>query len=149
MLDRVKIDANFGYTDVDNWTPASSDSSSDGLFYKALRSSPLTPVRFTDGGWGYGGSSANPIAIIYDGGFINYKARETNLSLGGEMEILKDLLPKYNMLLVSKMYCVSSRVIRYSIIYRIQILLWLLRLLLAAFLREIGSSSNLVVLLLL
>ena len=94
MLDRVKIDANFGYTDVDNWTPASSDSSSDGLFYKALRSSPLTPVRFTDGGWGYGGSSANPIAIIYDGGFINYKARETNLSLGGEMEILKGFTAK-------------------------------------------------------
>ncbi|WP_294548155.1 TonB-dependent receptor [uncultured Bacteroides sp.] len=94
VLDRVKIDANFGYTDVDNWTPASSDSSSDGLFYKALRSSPLTPVHFTDGGWGYGGSSGNPIAIIYDGGFINYKARETNLNLGGEVEILKGFTAK-------------------------------------------------------
>lgn len=94
MLDRVKIDANLGYTEVDNWTPASSDSSSDGLFYKALRSSPLTPVRFTDGGWGYGGSSGNPIAIIYDGGFINYKSRETNLSLGGEVEILKGFTAK-------------------------------------------------------
>lgn len=94
MLDRVKIDANLGYTEVDNWTPASSDSSSDGLFYQALRSSPLTPVRFTDGGWGYGGSSGNPIAIIYDGGFINYKSRETNLSLGGEVEILKGFTAK-------------------------------------------------------
>jgi len=134
MLDRVKIDANFGYTDVDNWTPASSDSSSDGLFYKALRSSPLTPVRFTDGGWGYGGSSANPIAIIYDGGFINYKARETNLSLGGEMEILKGFTAKIQ-------YATRLKdVLRYSIIYRIQILLWLLRLLLAAFLREIFQN---------
>ena len=94
LFDRLTIEGNVSYTDVDNWTPASSDSSSDGLFYKALRSSPLTPVRFTDGGWGYGGSSANPIAIIYDGGFINYKARETNLSLGGEMEILKGFTAK-------------------------------------------------------
>jgi len=59
LFDRLTIEGNVSYTDVDNWTPASSDSENSGLFYQALRSSPLTPVKFTDGQWGYGGSSAS------------------------------------------------------------------------------------------
>lgn len=94
VIDRVKIDANIGYTDVDNWTPSVSDSSSDGLFMKALKSSPLVPVRFSDGKWGYGGSTGNPIAIIYDGGFINYKSRETSLNFGAEVDIINGLTAK-------------------------------------------------------
>lgn len=94
LFDRLTIDGNMSYTDVDNWTPATSDSGSSGLFYQALRSSPLTPVKFTDGQWGYGGSSANPIAQAYDGGFINYHKRETSLNFSAELKIITGLTAK-------------------------------------------------------
>ena len=94
LFDRLTIEGNVSYTDVDNWTPASSDSGNSGLFYQALRSSPLTPVKFTDGQWGYGGSSANPIAQAYDGGFINYHKRETSLNFSAGLRIIDGLTAK-------------------------------------------------------
>ena len=94
LFDRLTIEGNVSYTDVDNWTPASSDSENSGLFYQALRSSPLTPVKFTDGQWGYGGSSANPIAQAYDGGFINYHKRETSLNFSAGLRIIDGLTAK-------------------------------------------------------
>lgn len=94
LFDRVTIDGNFGYTDIDNSTPSSSDSENSGLFYQALRSSPLVPVRFTDGQWGYGGSSGNPIALANDGGFINYHSRETSLNMSAGVRIIDGLTAK-------------------------------------------------------
>jgi len=91
MLDRLSLEANFGYTDVDNWTPMSSDGATSGVFYQALRSSPLVPVRFTDGKWGYGGSSANPVALLHDGGFINFKSNETVLNSTATLKLIEGL----------------------------------------------------------
>lgn len=91
VFERLKIETNFGYTNVDNWTPMSSDGSTSGPFYQALRSSPLVPVRFDDGKWGYGGSSANPVALLHDGGFINYKSNETVLNSTAILSIIDGL----------------------------------------------------------
>lgn len=94
VLDRIRLEANFSYTDVDNSTPSVSDNTTSGLFYQALRSSPLVPVRFTDGRWGYGGSSANPVAMANDGGFINYKSQATGLNVSATVDIIKGLTLK-------------------------------------------------------
>ncbi len=94
LLDRLTVEGNIGYNDIDNWTPSSSDSGDSGLFYHALRSSPLVPVHFTDGQWGYGGSSGNPVAIANDGGFINYKSNETTLNISGDLMIIPGLNAK-------------------------------------------------------
>lgn len=94
FLDRINIEGNIGYNDVDNWTPRSSDSSDNGIFYQALRSSPLTPVRFDDGQWGYGGSSANPLAAASDAGYINYKSQETTVNFSGDVKIIEGLTAK-------------------------------------------------------
>lgn len=94
LLDRVDLEANFGYTDVDNWAPSVSDGNTSGLFYQALRSSPLVPVHFTDGKWGYGGSSANPVAMAHDGGGINYKSQITSLNVNATINITDGLTVK-------------------------------------------------------
>lgn len=94
LFDRLNIEGNIGFNDVNNWTPTTSDSPDGGLFYQALRSSPLVPVRFTDGQWGYGGSSANPVALASDGGFNNYKSQETTLDLTASMKIFNGLVAK-------------------------------------------------------
>lgn len=115
------------YTDVDNWTPASSDSENSGLFYQALRSSPLTPVKFTDGQWGYGGSSANPIAQAYDGGFINYHKRETSLNFSAGLRIIDGLTARFNMLPGWSMCCGNNNRTSYSTFIPIPKRHWLIR----------------------
>lgn len=94
IWDRLTVDGNIGYTDVDNWTPTDNDSEDGGVFYTALRCSPLVPVHFDDGQWGYGGSSANPVAIACDGGFNEYKSKETTLNVSGSLNIINGLTAK-------------------------------------------------------
>ena len=94
LFDRINLEGNFSYSELDNWTPTSSDSGDGGLFYQALRSSPLVPVRFTDNQWGYGGSSANPLAIATDGGFTNYRSQQTTLNMNAEVRIINGLSAK-------------------------------------------------------
>ena len=68
IADRLDVTANFGYTYRDYTTPSGGFSEGGGALYSAMSISPLIPVRFTDGRWGYGGGSANPVALLYDSG---------------------------------------------------------------------------------
>lgn len=90
LLDIVNVDLNMSYVDQDNMAPQGGD----GLFNTALQTSPLTPVRFTDGQWGYGGSSSNPVAKATDGGFENYKRELFNVTGTLSVELLKGLTAK-------------------------------------------------------
>ncbi|MDQ3277771.1 MAG: SusC/RagA family TonB-linked outer membrane protein, partial [Bacteroidota bacterium] len=63
LLDRLDLDANLGYVDR-NYRESSEDiSEAGGPIYASHQISPLVPVRFTTGGWGYLGGSRNPVAV--------------------------------------------------------------------------------------
>ncbi|MGX5819508.1 TonB-dependent receptor [Chitinophaga lutea] len=106
LFDILQIDANLGYVDR-NQTGSSSSVESDngdaGPLYSAHQISPLVPVRFTTGGWGYHGGSQNPIAIVTDGGTNTFASQEITGNIQATLNITKDFrlrgqygLVKYN-----------------------------------------------------
>ena len=91
LLDVIDVETNFGYLDRAIDQSAQDLSGDAGPIYTALTSSPLTPVRFTTGTWGYGGGSSNPVTIATDGGFNKFISRELTGNISAVLHILKNL----------------------------------------------------------
>lgn len=90
LFDVLQLDANLGYIDR-NQIGSSSDVNGDGgPIYSAHQISPLVPIRFTTGGWGYLGGSQNPIAVVTDGGTNYFTSQEITGNIQATLNITKD-----------------------------------------------------------
>jgi TonB-linked SusC/RagA family outer membrane protein len=90
LFDVLQLDANLGYIDR-NQIGSSSDVDGDtGPIYSAHQISPLVPIRFTTGGWGYLGGSQNPIAVVTDGGTNYFTSQEITGNIQATLNITKD-----------------------------------------------------------
>jgi TonB-linked SusC/RagA family outer membrane protein len=103
LFDILQIDANLGYVDRQQSGSSAGVDGDSGPLYSAHQISPLVPVRFTSGGWGYHGGSQNPIAIVTDGGTNVFSSQEITGNLQATLNITKDFrlrgqygLVKYN-----------------------------------------------------
>lgn len=91
LLGLIDLDVNLGYTDREQNQPAGGTDYNSGPVYTAFTMSPLNPVRFTNGDWGYGGGSSNPVAIATDGGYNNHTSQEFYGNISGTIHILDNL----------------------------------------------------------
>ncbi|WP_343306625.1 TonB-dependent receptor [Chitinophaga niabensis] len=90
LFDVLQLDANLGYIDR-NQIGSSSDVDGDaGPIYSAHQISPLVPIRFTTGGWGYLGGSQNPIAVVTDGGTNYFTSQEITGNIQATLNITKE-----------------------------------------------------------
>ncbi|MEN0052166.1 MAG: TonB-dependent receptor [Mucilaginibacter sp.] len=90
LFDRLVLDANIGYIDR-AYSGSNEDlGSGSGPISVAQLISPLVPVRFTTGGWGYLGGSRNPIAVVTDGGYNKFSSQEFTANLQGTLNITSD-----------------------------------------------------------
>jgi TonB-linked SusC/RagA family outer membrane protein len=94
IADRVQLDANISYVDRFDSQPAQETNYDGGLIYSAHTISPLVPVRFTNGEWGYGGGSQNPVAIAADGGLEKFASQQASININGVVSIIKGLSAK-------------------------------------------------------
>ncbi|MEJ7828668.1 MAG: TonB-dependent receptor [Segetibacter sp.] len=87
LIDRLDLDANIGY--VDRKYSESSDDVGEaaGPIYTSTQISPLVPVKFTTGGWGYLGGSRNPVAVATDGGYNNFESQELTGNLSATLNL--------------------------------------------------------------
>lgn len=91
LLGLADLDANIGYVDRRQTDPAIGLTGSTGLIYTAHEMTPLAPVKFSTGTWGYGGVVYNPVSLAYDGGRNNLDAKDFTGQLGLTLHLLKDL----------------------------------------------------------
>jgi TonB-linked SusC/RagA family outer membrane protein len=115
LLSFLDVDVNLGYLDRNQNQPAADTEGGGGAIYTAFTSSPLTPVRFTTGTWGYGGGSSNPLAIATDGGFNNFFSKELTSNITGTVHLLKglDLKSQYGLIASSQKRRTFNRRIDY------------------------------------
>ncbi|GEO05731.1 SusC/RagA family TonB-linked outer membrane protein [Adhaeribacter aerolatus] len=115
IMNFLDLDANLSYIDRVQNQPAAGTEAGSGAIYTTLTMSPLTPVRFTNGGWGYGGGSSNPIAIAEDGGFNNFASQEFYGNLSGTIHFLKNLSlrTQYGLNMINQLRSTFSRKIDY------------------------------------
>lgn len=91
ILNFLDIDGNIGYIDRLQNQPADETAAATGTVYQTLTASPLTPVFFTNGSYGYGGGSANPVATATVGGFNKLSAQDFTGNVSATAHILKNL----------------------------------------------------------
>lgn len=115
LLDRLKLDANVGYIDR-AYSGANEDlGAGTGPIYAAHQISPLVPVRFTTGGWGYLGGSRNPVAVVTDGGYNDFGSQELTTNLQATLDITKHfrLRGQYGLVKSNSLRAVFSKTINY------------------------------------
>jgi TonB-linked SusC/RagA family outer membrane protein len=89
LIDRLDLDANLGYIDR-RYSESSEDvGEAGGPIYASHQISPLVPVRFTTGGWGYLGGSRNPVAVTTDGGYNDFGSQEFTGNLSAALNLFK------------------------------------------------------------
>ncbi|PWV53575.1 TonB-dependent receptor [Chitinophaga sp. S165] len=115
LFDILDVDANIGYIDRSQNQPAGGTDYNSGPIYSALTMSPLTPVKFTNGGWGYGGGSSNPAAIATDGGYNNFKSQEVTGNITGKLHLLPhlDITGQYGTNIINQRRATFSRKLDY------------------------------------
>lgn len=115
IADRLDVTANFGCTYRDYTTPSGGFSEGGGALYSAMSISPLIPVRFTDGRWGYGGGSANPVALLYDSGTNDFSSQEVNANFVGKLKIMDgwDATATYSFIQSNSLREILSKTINY------------------------------------
>lgn len=91
LFDKLQLDANLGYVDRAVNGSSAGVAAGSGVIYTSHVISPLVPVRFTTGGWGYLGGSANPVAIATDGGTNDFSSQELTANLQATLNITSDL----------------------------------------------------------
>lgn len=91
ILNIIDVDANIGFIDRLQNQPADETVAAGGPIYQTLTASPLTPVYFTNGTYGYGGGSANPVATATVGGFNKLHSQDFTGNVSGTVHILKNL----------------------------------------------------------
>lgn len=88
----LDLSANISYTKRNYTTPSGGiggDNGDGGAIYTAMSISPVIPIKFTDGGWGYGGGSANPVALLYDSGTNDFISQEVASVFTGKLNFTK------------------------------------------------------------
>ncbi|MVN91822.1 SusC/RagA family TonB-linked outer membrane protein [Mucilaginibacter aquatilis] len=90
LFDRLDIDASIGYIDRAYSESNESTGAGAGPLSVAQYISPLVPVRFTNGSWGYGGGSRNPLAVVTDGGYNDFSSQEITANIQTALHITKD-----------------------------------------------------------
>jgi len=115
LFDVVDIDANLGYIDRTRNEPAGETDYNSGPIYSSLTMSPLNPVKFGNGTWGYGGGSSNPIAIATDGGYDQFKSQEVTGNVSARVHIWKnlDLTAQYGTNIINQRRAAFNRKIDY------------------------------------
>lgn len=91
ILDRLNVDAILGFVDRNYSQTAWDTDDNSGVIYSATQISPLVPLRFTNGTWGYGGGSNNPVATATDGGYNRFRSEELTGNFSATLNILKGL----------------------------------------------------------
>ncbi len=91
ILDILDVDGNIGFIDRLQNQPADETVAAGGPIYQTLTASPLTPVYFTNGSYGYGGGSANPVATATAGGFNKLASQDFTGNISATAHILKNL----------------------------------------------------------
>lgn len=91
LLDKLELEGILGYIDRKNTESSWVTDENSGVIYSAHTISPLIPVKFTNGGWGYGGGSTNPIAIATDGGDNVFSSQEVTGNFKATVEVIKGL----------------------------------------------------------
>jgi len=89
VADFIDLDANIGYIDRNYAAPTGTLGSGEGAIYNAIRTNPLTPVRFTDGKWGYGGGQSNMVAVLNEGGSMVFESQEFTGNFAAKVDLLK------------------------------------------------------------
>ncbi|MEJ7740495.1 MAG: TonB-dependent receptor [Chitinophagaceae bacterium] len=115
LFDRLQVDANIGYIDRFYREPNTGTSQNGGVIYSAHQISPLVPVRFTNGNWGYGGGSQNPVATASVAGLDKFNSQQTSLNVNGVLNIVKGLSAKvqYGMIMDNSKRNEQIRTVRY------------------------------------
>lgn len=91
LLDRLQINANVGYVDRVYHSPQWATTATGGVIRGAMTISPLVPVNYTNGEWGYGGGANNPVAIATDGGSNIFSSQEFTGNFEGKIDLHKNL----------------------------------------------------------
>jgi len=94
ILDVLDINANLGYIDRTYHSPQWATDRDGGVIRGALNISPLVPVRYTNGEWGYGGGANNPVAIATDGGSNVFSSQEFTANITAQINLHKNLSVK-------------------------------------------------------
>jgi TonB-linked SusC/RagA family outer membrane protein len=89
LLDRLDLDANLGYIDRRYSESSENVDEASGPIYASHQISPLVPVRFTTGGWGYLGGSRNPVAVATNGGYNNFASQEFTGNLSATLNLFQ------------------------------------------------------------
>jgi TonB-linked SusC/RagA family outer membrane protein len=89
LIDRLDLDANIGYVDRKYRESSDDVGEAGGPIYASHQISPLVPVRFTTGGWGYLGGSRNPVAVATDGGYNDFSSQEFTGNLSATLNLFK------------------------------------------------------------
>lgn len=115
LFNLVDIDANLGYIDRMQNQPAGGTDEDQGPIYTTMTMSPLNPVKFTNGTWGYGGGSSNPLAIATDGGYNNFRSQEVTGNVSAKVHIWKnlDFTGQYGTNIINQLRSTLSRKIDY------------------------------------
>lgn len=82
LIDRVDIDANIGYIDRGYKESSEGLDGDSGPLYSSHQISPVVPLKFSNGSWGYLGGSRNPVAVATDGGANDFTSQELTGNLG-------------------------------------------------------------------
>lgn len=90
LFDILQLDANLGYIDRNQSGSSTDVNGTGGPIQSAHQISPLVPVRFTTGGWGYLGGSVNPVALVTDGGTNDFTSQEITGNIQATLNISKD-----------------------------------------------------------
>ncbi|MBW8686418.1 SusC/RagA family TonB-linked outer membrane protein [Chitinophaga rhizophila] len=115
LFNVLDLDANIGYIDRTQNQPAGGTDENSGPIYTALTMSPLNPVKFSNGTWGYGGGSSNPVAIATDGGYNNFKSQELTGNVSGKLHLTPnlDITGQYGTNIINQRRATFSRKIDY------------------------------------
>jgi TonB-linked SusC/RagA family outer membrane protein len=115
LFDVLDLDANIGYIDRTQNQPAGGTDEDTGPIYTSLTMSPLNPVKFSNGNWGYGGGSSNPLAIATDGGYNNFKSQELTGNISAKLHLLPglDVTGQYGTNIINQRRATFSRKIDY------------------------------------
>lgn len=111
----LDLTTNFSYVNRTYSTPASDFKSDGGPIYSAMTISPVIPVRFTDGRWGYGGGSANPVALLHDSGTNRFQSQEVSANFSGKIVWMKgwDATATYSFIQSNSLREILSKTIHY------------------------------------
>ncbi len=109
------ITANLAYTSREYAMPSGGFGSDGGAIYTAMRISPVIPERFQDGRWGYGGGSANPVALLFDSGQNKFASQEVSGNFTGKIDLMKgwDASATYSFIQSNSLREILSKTIHY------------------------------------